>query len=676
MTTATKAVMTGLACILALGPPWARAEDAPAAKEPPPIAKAYYVDADVFLTGHFVWERQKTPGVSFRERWSLFEEGANLHSKGYFIDPNIMEWKMDLLLGAGQEHFSSNETIDEGEHNAAIGGYSISGLFYKNGPVSMRAFAEDNTSNRDRDFARSIRYREARQGAEVTTRGDFPVSMLVEWIQVTETSDLREVNSHTGHYRASVTDARNPDWLTQLTFDHRDQDMTAEYTPMATGQEMKQDLPDRSNEAVLSNNWRFGPGDDKSSLVGQARILDRDGAFNNDIVSFQERLELVHDKTLRSFYQGSWERNKTDFDTQTTTYGETGLTKRFFDNLTVTGRLSDIDQQYDTGSENILRGAVRMDYFRHLPFGLYTTSVDLALERRREENPIGLRIINREVVNLPGNYAWVRLSHPNVLGTLTVEDSVTLALYTEGVQYEVRTTGAFTEIRRMPLSGDPIPDDRPVFVTYRARVGRNDVVRRGEVLWTNRLQLEKLPLAFYANAGRREETLVSGDNPGDLDSQRSFLVGAEFDHAGFLVAFEHEVRGQQLTPDWHANRLRAGYRTALARNVDFAVMGLVERLTYVDGQDYDLGPNQDHLDTLGGTVTLSSRLNNHTTLRFSTDARRTEGRETLSLIRNALGICWEYDKLDFSLEARYDWLDQDYTNGDSVGLMFNLRRRF
>ncbi|MEI7837181.1 MAG: hypothetical protein WCK05_12340, partial [Planctomycetota bacterium] len=132
----------------------------------------------------------------------------------------------------------------------------------------------------------------------------------------------------------------------------------------------------------------------------------------------------------------------------------------------------------------------------------------------------------------------------------------------------------------------------------------------------------------------------------------------------------------QLTPDWHANRLRAGYRTALARHVDFSVMGLIERMTYVDGQDFDLGPDQDHLDTLGGTVTLSSRLNSHTTLRFSTDAQRINGRETLSIIRNALGLCWEYGKLDFSLEARYDWLDQEFTNGDAVSLMFNLRRRF
>ncbi|MCY2926887.1 MAG: hypothetical protein NT031_15925 [Planctomycetota bacterium] len=672
-----RAALIGVAALLALAALTARAEPAPADKEPAPIIKAYYVDADVFLTGRFVWERQKTPDVSFRERWMLLEEGGELHSKGYVIDPNIMEWKMDLLLGAGQERFASNEAIDEGARDAAIGGYTISGLFYKNAPVSVRAFAEDNTSNRDRDFARSIRYRQARQGAEAVTKGDFPVSLLVEWIQTRETSDLRDVDSHTAHYRATVTDARNPDWLTQLTFDHRDQNMTAEYTPMATGQEMSQDLPDRSNEAVVSNQWRFGPGEDKSSLVGQARLLDRDGAFNNDIVSFQERLELVHDKTLRSFYQGSWERNKTDFDTQTTTYGEAGLTKRFYDNLTVTARLSDVDQQYDSGSENILRGAARIDYFRHLPVGLYTTSLDLAMERRREENPTGVRDVSREVVNLPSSYAWVRLPRPNVLtGTLLVEDSVTLAFYFENVHYEVRTTGAFTEIRRKPLAVDPIPDDRPVLVSYRALVGRDDVVRRGEVLWANRLQLEKLPLAFYANAGRREEALVSGDNPGDLDSQRSFLAGVEFDHAGFLVAFEHEVRGQQLTPDWRANRLRAGYRTSLARNLDVSVMGLLERLTYVDGQDFDLGPGQDHLDTLGGTVTLTGRLNRRTTLRFSTDARRTEGRENLAIIRNALGVCWEYDKLDFSLEARYDWLDQDFTSGDAVSLMFTLRRRF
>ncbi|MEI7837311.1 MAG: hypothetical protein WCK05_13000, partial [Planctomycetota bacterium] len=541
--------LVGLAGVLALTALPARAEEAPgASKEPAPIAKTYYVDADVFLTGYFVRERQRTRDVSYREQWSLFEEGASLHSKGYVIDPNIMEWKMDLVLGAGQEQFSSHDS-GEGDHNAAIGGYTLSGMFYKSSPASVRTFVEDNTSNRDRDFARSIRYREARQGAEVTTLGDFPVRLLAEWIQQKETSDLREVRAHTSHYRASVTDARHPDWLTQLTFDHRNMHETAEYTPLATGQEMTQDLPDRSNEAILSNQWRFGPGDDKSSLTGRARVLDRDGAFNNDIVSFEERLELVHDKTLRSFYQGSWERNKTDFDTQTTTYGEAGLTKRFFDNLTMTARLNDMDQQYDTGSENILRGSVRMDYFRHLPIGLYTTSVDLALERRREDNPIGLRLIEREVVNLPANYAWVALSHPNVLGALTVEDSATLVVYSEGVQYEVRTTGAYVEIRRLPLSPDPIPADRPVLVTYSARVGRDAVVRRGEVLWTNRLQLEKLPLAFYLNAGRREETLVSGDNPGNLDSQRSFLAGAELDYAGFLVAFEHEVRGQQLTPD-------------------------------------------------------------------------------------------------------------------------------
>ena len=662
--------LAGVAAALALSALPARAQEAPA-----PLVKAYYVDADVFLTGQMVWERQKTPDTSFRERWSLFEEGASLHSKGCVVDPNVFEWRMDLVLGAGQEDFSSHNT-GEGGRNAVLGGYDIEGVFCKDKPVSVRAFVEDNTTNRDRDFARSIRYREARQGAEATTKGDFPVGLLVEWIQQKETSDLRDTASRTSHYRGAVTDARNPDWLTELSFDHRDRHETAEYTPLATGQEMTQHLPDRTDEAILSNQWRFGPGDDKSSLIGRLRFLDRDGVFDEQIVSAEERLELVHDSTLRSFYQGSWERNKTDFDTQTTTFAEAGLTKRFFDNLTMTFRLNDVDQQYDTGSENILRGAMRVDYFRHTAIGLYSTSLDLGLERRQEANPIGLRLIQREVVNLPANYAWVPLSHPNVLGFLTVEDSLTLVGYAEGIQYEVRTTGAYTEIRRLPLSPDPIPADRAVFVTYSARVGRDAVVRRGEVLWTNRLQLEKLPLAFYVNAGRREETLVSGDNPGDLDSQRSFLAGVEFSHEGFLVAFEHEVRGQQLTPDWRANRLRAGYTAALARHVDFSVMGLAERMTYIDGRDFNLGPGQDHLNTLGGTVTLSSRLNNHTTVRFSTDAQRTEGRETLTLIRNALAVCWEYDKLDFSLEARYDWLDQDFTTGDSVGLMFTLRRRF
>lgn len=631
-------------------------------------------EGNFYLRGDILDSQQKSLGSNTREKQTLFEEGLEVNSSGYFYHPNMVEWTANLMPALTQEDIRIND--DDRKTQGRLTNYNLSALFLKEKPVSGRVFASESQSLRDRDFARSMKFDEAREGGEIHSRGDFPVSFLAETISIRETSDLRDVSSDEKHYRATIADRRKEDWLTELTFDRRDKSETATYMPAGGGPATVQDLPDKKDEAILSHNWKFGPGPDKSSLTGRYRFLDETGAFMNKVYGGGEHLELIHSDTLRSFYDASYENNKTEEETDVTKTAEAGVTKRFYDSLELTFRLSDRDETTDTSGDNILRGAIEANYQKKTLLGTYYSSLVLDAQREELESSNGLVLIQRQPVLLPEDYSWLQLTHPNVVGSILVVDSVTELPYAEGVQYEVQTFGAFTQIRRKPFSPDPIPAGRTVLLTYTVQSAKSATIGRRGATWNNRLQLDKIPVSFYINTQDMDEWLVRGDDPGNINPQSGTLYGVEYDFKGFQVALEHENRDQVLSPPWRANRVRAGYRRNVSRDLDMSISGNAEKLQYLNASQFGLEPGRDHRDSIGGNVSMSARLNTRTVLRLGSDYQKTKGQENRSLWRNTAGLTWQYGKMDFSLEARYDVLSQEETTGDSVSLMFYLKRKF
>ncbi|MEI7835912.1 MAG: hypothetical protein WCK05_05820, partial [Planctomycetota bacterium] len=553
--------------------------------------------------------------------------------------------------------------------------YNLSGLFLKEKPVSAAVFASHSENLRDRDFAQSALFNDDRRGITVYTKGNFPTTFLAETDLSHETSDLRDVTTDTKHYRATVADRRNDDWLTELTFDRKDKAETAIYSPSTGGGTTTQDLPDLTDEATLTHNWRFGPGPEKHSLVGRYDFLNETGSYMNKTFGAEESLQLVHSDTLTSFYSASYSNNKTVDDTDVTKTAEVGLTKQFYDSLQLTGRLDGRDETTNTSSDKTLRGTVEADYQKKTLIGLYNSSLNLYREEEKQQSSTGSILIQRQPITLPDDYSWVQLSRPNVIGSILVIDSVTDLPYFEGTDYELQLNGAFTQIRKRPFTST-IPPGGTVLLTYNVQAANNAVIGRQGVTWNNRLTLDKVPLSFYINAQNLDEWLITGDDPGSINPQTGVLYGMEWNFKGFQVTVEHENRTMLLSPPWVANRIRAGYHGNLSRNVDFSVSANAEKLQYLQAAQFDLEPGQDFMNTVGANFSVNARLNNYTLLRFSSDIMKTQGQENRTTFRNTAGLVWQYGKMDLALEARYDTMTQDVTSGTITSVMFTLKRKF
>ncbi|MHC4716464.1 MAG: hypothetical protein ACYS5V_05800, partial [Planctomycetota bacterium] len=308
------------------------------------------------------------------------------------------------------------------------------------------------------------------------------------------------------------------------------------------------------------------------------------------------------------------------------------------------------------------------------PIGKYTSSLLLGLQRDQQQSEGGQRFFRNEAVTLVG-ISYVSLSRPNIdVATIVVTNTTKTRTYLAATDYLIRQTGLKVEIVR--VAAGSIGDGETVLVDYAAQVARDAEFVTEWIASAHRLQLKKLPLAFYADLRLRDETLRSGDDPGNLDQERRALLGAELDYKDLVVAVEREVRRQELSPSSVADRVRLDYHRALGRDIDLTAGGILERLRYSDGGRGRLAPDAQRLNTVGARVGLNAKLGANAVLGVNSSYLKLSGQDNSTLFRNTVSLQWQYGKLDFSVEANYDTYQQEETEGNSFGLMFYLRRTF
>jgi hypothetical protein len=691
-----------------------------------PIQPIGWLDygGELYAKAQAASSNQSSLGVTTDQKESLFEEGVDVYGHGYVYHPNLLEWNLGLRAGAMQESISVDG--NKADTNGTLLGYNASGSFFKEKPTSFRAYASENQSVRTRDFAPSTKLDDIRQGGQISTKGDFPGWLLVENLHTTEKGDQQDVDRKDLHWQASISDRRDPDWFTDFTYEGHDVQETSVFTNTGTSETLTQNLPDQSHGVIVSNAWRFGPGkrsavtpkkdsndqpagqardlfsprtigagkkdtnqkpatqpasqpagqDDekeRSSLAGRVIALDRTGTFPDKELSIDERLELVHSKTFLTFYEGTFDYDQTDVQTDRYITGDVGFQKKIYDSLDITVKGTGRDRDYGNGTLQSEGGSFQAAYRKTTPVGLYSSSLLVGAERDEQQSSNGQRFVQNERVTLTG-LAYSRLSLPNVVaGSVAVTDPNGLP-YFLNVDYFLRTTGAFTEIAR--AGGGNIPDGKTVRVDYRVVTGTQAVWNTDRFDWANRLALKGLPLALYANFLLDDENFQSGVNPGNLDKIRDLLLGTELSWEGLVLAVEHETNDQILSPPFTANRGRATYSRPLGRSLDLSLNALIEKLVYEQARQFGLLPGQDFLDTLGAGAALTAKLNPNTLVRFQSDLAETKGRENRTLLRNSVTLEWISGKLTICVEARYDTYEQEQTTGTAAALLLSAKRRF
>lgn len=658
--------------LLAYGAPL-RAKDKPQKVPIRPVALRK-IDGNLFVKGEANTSTRTTPTSESTEEERIFEEGIEVNSDMYFYHPNLVELLADLRLGASQQLIVVDE--NESKTNGTLQGYNVTGLFLKEKPVTFRAFASQTESLRDRDFAQAVKVTDERQGAEIRTKGSFPASLLAEMIALEETGDRRTTEKESPHLRFEVADRRDSNWLTQLSYDHEDIDETRTFGTPDDPAALTEELPDHTDEVILSNQYRFGPKTDERqhSLIGQVRHVDRTGFLEREHFSAEQRLDLVHSKTLSSFYQAEYDEDQTAAQTNRIVRAEIGLLKKFYESLDVALRLEPQRQTFAGGSEDRLGGHIETAYRKKTPIGKYSSSVNLGEEVRKQESSGHQRLIQDESVTLDG-ISFSRLARPGVrMDSVVVRNANRGWTYVKDIDYIIRATGAYVEISRR-ASGE-IEDGQELSVDYQIVTGEAATVLTDLLTWGQRLQLPKIPVALYTNYDLRDENLCTGDEPGNMARERTFLAGIEFDYKKFVASFEHEIHSGRLLPGYVTNRVKLDYRRTFKKNLEVSVGAHAEKLKYQESQGFGPDEEEDFLDTVGGHANLSAKLGANAMLRFDSDIVQSSGRDNRMLFHNKVSLEWKYRKVSFSIEGHFDVYEQDETTETSTGVMFNLKRNF
>jgi hypothetical protein len=626
-----------------------------------------------YLRGTIDGDERTSGNTVTTEEQLVIEEGIELDSHGYIYHPNLVDWIASLRMGLSQESRVTNGF--ERKTNGTLLGYNLSAAILKEKLVSLRVFANQSQNLRDQSFEASIRAENQRMGVVTTLRGPFPASLLVETGTDTEESERRTLDSDITHINFKIADRRYTNWLTQFEFDREDIDEISTFTSPGQISANAIDQSELVDEARITNNWRFGPGQDKHSLTGSINLLDRKGYSPNKRMFANQQLDLRHSKTLNSFYRGRIGSNETGPQTEDTLNGEIGVMKKFYKSLDVTLRAEGRNRTIDDDTEDIIGGFLDANYRKRTPIGLYTSALNMGRENRTETSQSDQLFNQDDPVTLKG-LAYSFLTSDNIVDTSIVvtDTNNTLPAYIRGIDYQIRKTGQVTEIAR--LGGGIIANGQTVFVDYITEGTGNSKTRTDILTWQHRLAIKQLPLSVYTRYSLRDEVLVDGNDPDNLDRNRTFLVGTELDWKGLRVALEREQRDSVILLPSLAHRARVSYIRPIGRQSRLSLNGQIEKVVYSQAADLELQEGDDTLDTVGANAVFTTKIGRNTLLNLTSTYLKSEGRTNNMEFSNGFSLQWQYGKMDLSIDGTYDIYEQEETTGTAFNLMFNLKREF
>lgn len=623
------------------------------------------VGGHLFVEGRHRRDDETRRGNSANEVETLLNEGIELNTRGYFYHPNLVDWLADLQFGGTHNWLE----LDSGSQDTSgiLLGYNFNAFILKEKPLSGRVFARKNSQFIDRSFGRGIDLDSSSEGAEIRLAGRFPALFSYRHIAAREESEFRIDDQDSHLFRFNISDARDPAWLTELDYEHEDVEKTTHYLGAAS---FIQDYPDHRDELTIRNDWLFGTDEHPHRLTGRFRLLDRRGFYEDQLLSLEQYLELVHTPTFATFYSASGTLQETDVQEIREFLASAGFRKSFYESLRITGTVTGRHTGLRDGSDAVYGGILALDYTKETPIGQYSSGLALSRHYEHEESDAGQRRFDGSQITLTGT-TFVALPQANVVpGSIIVTDVTRTILYIQGLDYELQTLGAVTEIRR--LIGGTITDPQTVLVSFTAQAAFDAEFTTDRIEWSHRLDFKHLPAAVYFTYRRLEQQLESGDDPGNLDLSQSWLVGTEWDFWGFNIVGEHERRDERLTLSSTIDRARISYTNRISRDMVFTSGAHYQMLVFDDVPPTEL----DFVESYGVYANLTVKPLQNLLLRPYGDFNSSRGRQKDTRARLGAALQWHYGRMDVFVDGYYSVYEQSGSEGNTAYLGFKVRRNF
>jgi len=531
--------------------------------------------------------RSKEGGTIVFFRDERFHEILTLDTRGYVYHPRFLDFRASI----GVELEQADVTVNQPDGNSRTNDhftspqYSISGVFFRDHPVSLSFGAERYHRTDTRNFGDLYTLDAENQRATLSFKGDtMPAEVFFEHSKRDERqSGLGEsrITDET-RYGFGITRFDGPS-TSHAQYEHHDnlEDVLTPntFTPEYTFER-------HVDTVTLDNNLRFG-SERRSFLDSRFSHSDETGSFTSTRTSLGEGLHLQHFKELWSDYGIAWSRDTFAQNTSSSVVGRAALSHQLFESLL--SRLSFRGEQWRFEQSQRDRYGADLDfnYRKKIPRGMLFLDFGGGQDFTTERGSGTQRQVFDES-HVLADLSTTFLDNPDVVdGSVLVTAANNITVYILGVDYELVPAGRLTQIRRI-VTGT-IPDGATVLVDYAYAIS-------GPMKYTTRrwhggvrLDLFDHLLALYARRYSSTNTVTSGVDDGRLEDLVDTFYGATLTLGPVLVTAEHNIHDSTLVP-YVSDYVTINYRKTFAEAHTVTAAASWRRAVFsgdivVDGRD-------------------------------------------------------------------------------------------
>lgn len=556
-------------------------------------------------------DRQETGGAATQFESLEFEERIRLRTQGYVGSPEFLSYRAAVGAGLTQHEFELDGTSDDGSGTLEEYDFSADILPEKMFPWTFRA--DKSEARIPRQFAGSLRSeREGINTSLAYRSGEWPMSLHLGQNEtqqqgqgLNEQDLFRREDQHIAY---SVDHAFSEQ--SNLSFDFLNND---------TAQTQGGVFIDRREQIVtLSHNQRFGD-EEQYRLDSFVDRLDQSGDFELVRLLWQERLKLRHSQAFQTHYGLSFHESERPTLKNNELRGETGFTRRFYQNLVSNGSVylseADLGQGVDQSELGV---DVGLNYYRNNPYGTFFARYSFS--RLDLEQTGGTTLVSvldeRHPFTVAGSLR-IELKRTNVVASSVVLQSAgRTVIYSD---YTISQTRGITEIIVL-LGGDITTDgDQTLSIDYDSLTEP----AREEIALMHSVRLREqfhLGVSVYYEFQNRDETLESVATSIVPDEFSINTVGVEYRRKGLRLLAEYSDEDSTRISS-RSKRMEGSYLLPISEATHVTVYGSQSLIDYLENPVYDV-----QLMTAGGTVrtrlTETFRLSGRLDYRDEDDSRQ------------------------------------------------------
>jgi hypothetical protein len=624
------------------------------------------LDAALDLWGQWRKDELKQAGrPTLTETEATYRQTLDLSGEAYIGHKNLIDISGAGKIGLEEEDLHSDDSQNSTGYVAVTALGEISALILGNGPVPTTAYAKRDEVNTHQDFGGTIKTTTTEFGAIAQFRSAvIPTQLQVLHREQDQEDQLgRGGFSFTQDSAILHSDARlttNQHLLLDYTFDHIHESNTSGF----------RDTYDQ-HDATATHMLNFGASN-HDWLRSSLHLLERDGAFSEQIVHLDEDMFLEHTPRLDTRYKLSLEDVTHQDQEQRQARGSAQIRHRLFDSLTSTGTVGagvlDVPDEF-TSNEYFVSGS--LDYTKKVPFGRFDAGLNLATTRQDNgARGTTVAISNRTFVfNDPFP---VVISQRNIMtSSIVVRDTARLRVFINGADYTVTSFPDRVELHR--VVGGAIANGQAVSVDYDVGPEPANTIDSTTGSISLRYDISEGALsglglfAIY----RRLDQSVDSTQPAAfiLEDFNEFRYGADYHIGGFIFTAERTDHNSNVSP-YDATRLVAQYDRRFSRNNVLSLSLSWEDLEYrLTGQEVQL---------ILGTGRWSQRVTEDLDFSLHSEARQEYHNDAPDIhgFNAGLDISWHKRQTTVYASVFASILDSGATTTTSGTVSVGLKRAF